>query len=52
LGLTAKDLYFPLLTFVFGEAQLNGKAAIISLFRLRAMPMEPYRPGLFSWDAS
>jgi archaemetzincin len=35
LGVTAKDLYIPILTFVFGEAQLNGKAAIISLFRPR-----------------
>ena len=35
LGVTAEDLYIPILTFVFGEAQLNGKAAIISLFRPR-----------------
>ncbi|RJR41735.1 MAG: peptidase M54 [Deltaproteobacteria bacterium] len=35
LGVTAKDLFIPILTFVFGEAQLNGKAAIISLFRPR-----------------
>jgi archaemetzincin len=35
LGVTAQDLYIPILTFVFGNAQLNGKAAIVSLFRPR-----------------
>ena len=35
LGVTAVDLYIPILTFVFGEAQLNGKAALISLYRPR-----------------
>jgi archaemetzincin len=35
LGITAVDLYIPILTFVFGEAQLEGKAAIISIFRPR-----------------
>jgi archaemetzincin len=29
------DLYIPVLTFVFGEAQLNGTAAIVSTHRLR-----------------
>ena len=29
------DLYIPIFTFVFGEAQLDGKAAIISLCRPR-----------------
>lgn len=33
LGVTAADLYIPIFTFVFGEAQLEGKAAVISLFR-------------------
>ncbi len=33
LGITAVDLYIPIFTFVFGEAQLEGKAAIISLCR-------------------
>jgi len=28
------DLYVPVFTFLFGEAQLNGKHAIVSLFRL------------------
>ncbi len=35
LGITEVDLCTPVLTFVFGEAQLDGKAAIISLSRLR-----------------
>lgn len=34
LSLTDFDLYVPVLTFVFGEAQLNGKAAIVSTHRL------------------
>jgi archaemetzincin len=33
LGITTLDLYIPIFTFVFGEAQLDGKAAIISTFR-------------------
>lgn len=33
LGITGVDLYIPIFTFVFGEAQLEGKAALISLFR-------------------
>ncbi|MDW8240610.1 MAG: archaemetzincin family Zn-dependent metalloprotease [Acidobacteriota bacterium] len=35
LGVTEVDLFIPILTFVFGEAQLNGPAAIISAHRLR-----------------
>ena len=35
LGITGLDLYVPVLTFVFGEAQLDGKAAVVSSFRLR-----------------
>lgn len=29
------DLYVPVLTFVFGEAQVEGKVAIVSNYRLR-----------------
>jgi len=29
------DLFVPVLTYVFGEAQLDGKAAVVSTFRLR-----------------
>lgn len=35
LGITELDLYVPVLTFVFGEAQLNGRCALVSLHRLR-----------------
>ena len=34
LGLTDDDLFIPILTFVFGEAQLNGRAAVVSTARL------------------
>ncbi len=35
LGVAAVDLYIPILTFVFGEAQIGGPAAVISGYRLR-----------------
>ena len=35
LGVTDCDLYIPILTFVFGEAQLGGPCALVSLHRLR-----------------
>ena len=35
LGTTELDLYIRVLTYVFGEAQLEGKAAVISTYRLR-----------------
>ena len=35
LGLTERDLFIPVLTFVFGHAQLGGRAAVVSLARLR-----------------
>jgi len=35
LGVTEVDLYVPQLNFVFGEAALNGRVALISLYRLR-----------------
>jgi archaemetzincin len=34
LGVTVADLFIPVLTHVFGEAQLDGNAAIISTYRL------------------
>ncbi len=34
LGLTELDLCVPILTFVFGEAQLGGRAGVVSLRRL------------------
>lgn len=35
LGVTQLDLYIPILTFVFGEAQLGGKSSVVSYHRLR-----------------
>ena len=35
VGVTSVDLFVPVLTFVFGEAQLDGKAAVVSTHRLR-----------------
>jgi archaemetzincin len=34
LGVTELDLFVPVLTFVFGEAQLAGRAALVSTHRL------------------
>lgn len=41
LGVTDVDLFIPVLTFVFGEAQLGGRAAVVSTARLREPPTEP-----------
>ncbi|MDR3569947.1 MAG: archaemetzincin [Syntrophobacteraceae bacterium] len=34
LAVTSLDLYIPILTFVFGEARLNGQCAVVSSYRL------------------
>ena len=34
LGVTEADLYIPILTFVFGEAQMGGRCAVVSTHRL------------------
>jgi archaemetzincin len=45
LGVTELDLYIPVLTFVFGEAQLNDGRAVVSAHRLRqefyGLPADP-----------
>ncbi len=45
LGVTAVDLYIPILTFVFGEAQLPGTCAVVSSHRLSqefyGLPADP-----------
>ena len=38
LGVTHVDLFNPIFSFVFGEAQFKGKGAIISSYRLRGNP--------------
>jgi archaemetzincin len=35
LAITGVDLFIPILTHVYGEAQLGGKACIVSTYRLR-----------------
>ncbi len=40
LGVASVDLFVPVLTFVFGEAQLDGNCAVVSHYRLA----EPDRP--------
>jgi len=35
LGVAPVDLYIPILTFVFGEAQVSGPCAVLSSCRLR-----------------
>jgi len=35
VGLFRVDLYIPILTFIFGQAALNGNTGIASLYRLR-----------------
>jgi archaemetzincin len=29
------DMYIPILTYIFGQASLNGKTGVVSLYRLR-----------------
>jgi archaemetzincin len=45
LGVTAVDLYIPILTFVFGEAQMGGPCGVVSFHRLRqefyGLPADP-----------
>jgi archaemetzincin len=45
LGVTSVDLYIPILTFVFGEAQMGGPCAVVSTHRLQqefyGLPPEP-----------
>ncbi|HSD65141.1 MAG TPA: hypothetical protein VLF95_00490 [Vicinamibacteria bacterium] len=35
LGVTERDLFVPVLSFVYGQAQLGGQVAVVSLARLR-----------------
>lgn len=38
LGLVRVDLFIPILTFVYGEAQMGGIACVLSTFRLNSGP--------------
>ena len=46
LGITDVDLFIPILTFVYGEAQLGGTAAVVSTARLTAADIPPSGNGL------
>lgn len=35
MGVTEVDLFIPIFTYIFGEAQLDGRAGLISLARLK-----------------
>jgi archaemetzincin len=35
IGMVRVDLYIPILTYIFGQASLNGKIGVVSLYRLR-----------------
>ncbi len=35
IGVVRVDLYIPVLTYIFGQAVLNGNSGVASLFRLR-----------------
>ncbi|HZU29087.1 MAG TPA: archaemetzincin family Zn-dependent metalloprotease [Bryobacteraceae bacterium] len=49
LGVAAVDLFVPVLTFVFGEAQVGGRCAVISTHRLREEAYGlPSHPALLS----
>jgi archaemetzincin len=45
LGVAEVDLYIPILTFVFGEAEVGGSCALVSAHRLRqefyGLPADP-----------
>lgn len=46
LGVAGVDLFIPVLTYVFGEAQLDGRAAVVSTHRLdsKIYGLPPNRP--------
>jgi archaemetzincin len=46
IAVTKEDLFIPILTYVYGEAQLNGQAAIVSTSRLHE-GIPPINPDTF-----
>lgn len=48
LGITSQDIFIPMLSFIFGQAQLGGRIALISLARLDQQFYQlPADPALF-----
>ncbi len=48
LAVVTVDLFIPILTHVYGEAQLGGRACIVSSFRLNAGPGAAHLPGKYT----
>ncbi len=46
LGVTSEDIYAEPMNFVFGLAELGGRAAVVSTFRLRCGEHERFRSRL------
>jgi len=44
LGVTAVDIFTPIMRYVFGEAMFPGKAALVSTYRLGIMPPQGDHP--------
>ena len=44
IGILEVDLFLPIFTYVFGEAKLGGKRAIVSLYRLQKGSPAPSPP--------
>ena len=49
IGIFRVDLFIPILTYIFGQAYLNGRTGIVSLYRLRneLYGMEPNNESLY-----
>ena len=46
LAITSVDLFIPILTYVYGEAQLDGKVCIVSTYRLKeGLPLSKIQIG-------
>jgi len=48
IAVTEVDLFIPILTYVYGEAQLGGKVCILSIHRLREAPCTPKNQNVYS----
>lgn len=44
VGILNVDIFLPVFTHVFGESRQQGRAALVSLFRLAEAPLEKGRP--------
>jgi archaemetzincin len=45
LGVTSVDIFTPIMRYVFGEAMLPGRAALVSTYRLGVAPPRDTPPG-------